>query len=208
MKVNPAPLQENLITPQPALSTRQYEDSRPLLWAVEHHVGPYDATVFLGNGPAASDGELLAAQGITCALNVAVNLPLAPLTLPDGMLLRRSHVGLIDGRGNTAPHLLAAMLALAGLLTQDSPGKPSYPAHRPGNILVHCRGGRSRAVAVLALFLHLALTERYPTLKNAFDHLRAVRGLDGTQPCGPLWQLTVQCLNSNLSAWLKGVLRE
>ncbi|XBS68551.1 protein phosphatase [Acerihabitans sp. KWT182] len=188
------------------LSAKQYEDSRPLLWLVENHVGPYDATLFLGNGLAASDGGLLAAKGITSALNVAVNLPLAPLTLPDGMLLRRSHVGLIDGRGNTPPHLLAAMLALVGLLTQASPGKSGYPAHRPGNILVHCRGGRSRAVAVLALFLHLGLTDRYPTLKDAFDHLRGVRGLDNNEPCGPLWQLTVQCLNSNLSGWLKGLL--
>ncbi|QWA09380.1 protein phosphatase [Sodalis ligni] len=206
MKVKPAPLQENLITSEPPLSTKQYEDSRPLLWLVEQHVGPYDATLFLGNGQAACDGELLAGRGITSALNVAVNLPLAPLILPDGMLLRRSHVGLIDGRGNTAPHLLAAMLALAGLLTQASPGKAGYPAHRPGNILVHCRGGRSRGVAVLALFLHLALTDRYPTLKDALDHLRGVRGLDSTEPCGPLWQLMIQCLNSNLSTWLKGLL--
>lgn len=207
MKDKPAPLTDNITTTPITLSTEQCEDRQSLIWTVEQHVGPYDTTLFLGNGQAACDGELLMARGITSALNVAVNLPLAPLILPDGMLLRRNHVGLIDGAGNSAPHLMAAVLALVGLLTQASPGKANYPDHRPGNILVHCFGGRSRSVAVLALFLHLALAERYPTLKDALDHLRRVRGLDQTQPCGPIWQLMVQCLNSDLSPWLTEVLR-
>ena len=206
MKMKPAPLSQNLITSEPVLSTEQQKDNQPLLWPVEEHVGPYDATLFIGNGTVACDGAALAAHGITSALNVAVNLPPAPVFLPDGMLLRHSHVGLIDGRGNTVPHLMAAILALGGLLTQDSQGKAGYPAHRPGNTLVYCRGGRSRSVAVLALFLHLALTHRYPTLKHALDHLRATRGLDQSHPCGPLWQLAVQCLNSNLGTCLKSVL--
>lgn len=207
MQDKPAPLPDNITTTSITLSTEQYQDRQSLIWPVEQHVGPYDTTLYLGNGQAACDGELLLAQGITCALNVAVNLPLAPLILPDGMLLRRNHVGLIDGGGNAAPHLLAAVLALAGLLTQASPGKANYPDHRPGNILVHCLGGRSRSVAVLALFLHLALPERYPTLKDALDHLRQVRGLDQSQPCGPIWQLMVQCLNTDLSRWLTPMLR-
>ncbi len=178
------------------------EDRQPLLWPVEPHIGPYDLTLYLGNGMAANDGPLLAAHGITSTLNLAVNLPLSPLTLPDGIELRRHHIGLIDGSGNSAVHLMSAVLALAGMLTQDSPGKASYPAHRPGNILVHCRGGRSRSVAVLALYLHLAVGNRYPTLKSALDHLRLIRGTGPEQPCGPLWQLMITCLNNDYARLL------
>ncbi|TKI05797.1 dual specificity protein phosphatase family protein [Martelella alba] len=206
MKMRPAPLPEKCITPASVVTTGQSEDHPPRLWLVERHVGPYDATLYIGNGQAARDGALLGAHGITSALNVAVNLPPSPVTLPDGMLVRHSHVGLIEGSGNTLPHLMAAILALGGLLTQASPGPADYPDHRPGNILVHCLAGRCRSVTVVALFLHLALSDRYPTLKHAFDHLRAIRGQGGELPCGPLWQLAVQCLGSNLGHCLKAAL--
>ncbi|MEH0069231.1 hypothetical protein V6L77_01085 [Pannonibacter sp. Pt2-lr] len=72
-------------------------------------------------------------------MNLAVNVEMAPLALSDGTTIRRTHIGLIDGPGNAPQHLLAGVMALHGMLTQDSPGKPHYPPHRPGHVLVHCR---------------------------------------------------------------------
>ncbi|WP_437612218.1 dual specificity protein phosphatase family protein [Erwinia sp. V71] len=148
--------------------------------------------LWLGNLPAAQDGALLLQSGITSTLNLAVNLHPEALTLGDGTVVRRTQVGLIDGAGNHANHLLAGVLALDGMVHQDSPGKPSYPLHRRGDILVHCRGGRSRSVSVLALYLYYTQPEWYPTVQAALAYLRQLRGIDETHPCQPLITLVYQ----------------
>uniref|UniRef100_UPI003BAB5FAA protein phosphatase n=1 Tax=Stappia sp. TaxID=1870903 RepID=UPI003BAB5FAA len=163
------------------------EDRLPVLLPVAEMPG---ATLYLGNRIAADDGALLLERGITSTMNLAVNIEMAPLTLADGTAVRRTHVGLIDGRGNTPPHLLGAALVLAGILGQASPGKSHYPPHRAGNVLVHCRGGRSRSVSVLALFLVLARPELHPDLETAFRHLRHLRGLPASQPNADMLALT------------------
>ena len=183
-------------------ATNEGEADRPVLVRVADSIGPHAAALFIGNRLAAEDPALLFAHAITSTMNVAVNVEIGPLTLPDGAPVRRTQIGLIDGPGNTASHLLAAVLALDGILGQASPGKPSYPPHRAGNVLVHCRAGHSRSVTVLALYLHLAMRDRYPSLDEAVDHLRRLRQLQPHQPKRDLLILARQILQDPASARL------
>jgi myo-inositol-1(or 4)-monophosphatase len=179
----------------------QEEDGRPLLIKLVPVTGQIHRWLYLGNGPAAQDAYLLHQHNITSALNMAVNLQLGDLALPDGTWLRRTQIGLIDGAGNTANHLLAGVLALDGLLGQASPGKVSYPPHRAANVLVHCRGGRSRSVAVLALYLYFTQPERFPSPEAALTFLRQLRGLDPAHPCEPLLTLIQQVAELPVQGW-------
>lgn len=162
--------------------TEAEEDALPMLVQVIDKTGPHDLGLFIGNKAAANDGELLHQAGITSTLNIAVNLYPTPLDLPDGTPIRRTHIGLIDGHGNNASHLASTILALNGILDQDSPGKPHYPQHRRGHILVNCRGGRSRSLSVLALYLYWAHQDQFPTLEDAMQHIRTRRGLGSKFP--------------------------
>ena len=45
------------------------------------------------------------------------------------------------------------------------------------NVLVHCREGRSRSVALAALYLHLQDPTRFTELENAIAVVREKRGL-------------------------------
>ncbi|MDQ7775115.1 MAG: protein phosphatase [Paracoccus aminovorans] len=193
--------------PVPETTREQAEDPLPILVAV-HELAQPDGRIcrlHVGNLTAACDGPALLAAGITAALNVSLNVDAAPLQLPDGTHLRRAKVGLIDGPGNTPAHLAAAVLALEGLVTQASPGKPGYPAHRAGHVLVHCRGGRSRSVAVLATYLHLRAPGAFPTLDGALAHIRRARGNPDRYPLPPMLDLARAALASGgLPALLRG----
>ncbi|WJS84063.1 protein phosphatase [Paracoccus sp. TOH] len=159
----------------------------------------------VGNLAGASDGAALSDAGITSSLNVSLNVDVGPLPLPDGTHMRRAKVGLIDGAGNTPAHLAAAVLALEGLVTQASPGKPHYPAHRAGHVLVHCRGGRSRSVIVLAIYLHLRAVGTFPTLDSAVSHIRRARGNSDIYPLPPMLDLArVVLASAGLPALLHG----
>jgi hypothetical protein len=179
----------------PSLTDEQ-EDELPVLLPVADRCGPHGVKLFIGNRIAADNAALLRSQGITSTMNLAVNIEMAPLALGDGTFVRRTHIGLIDGPGNTANHLLAAVLALDGILGQASPGKAHYPPHRAGNVLVHCRGGRSRSATVIALYLHLAQPSRFPSLDAALDHIRAIRKLDSDQPAAAMIALAKTALQS------------
>ncbi|MGU3401595.1 dual specificity protein phosphatase family protein [Brucellaceae bacterium D45D] len=169
------------ILPPDGLSEGE-EDSLPMLVRVYEHAGPHNADLFIGNEVAANDALLLQKAGITSTINIAVNRYLPPLDLPDGTAIRRTQIGLIDGHGNHPMHLAAAVMALYGVLDQESPGKPHYPAHRRGNVLVNCRGGRSRSLTVLALYLHWTDEARFPTLDEAINHIRILRKMRDTHP--------------------------
>ncbi|MFC3073455.1 dual specificity protein phosphatase family protein [Shinella pollutisoli] len=164
------------------LLTEEQEDATPVLLPVFEGINAKGATLYIGNRVAAADGRLLLRHGITSTMNLAVNIEMPPLVLPDGTHVRRTQIGLIDGPGNVPQHLLAAVLALHGMAEQASPGKSHYPAHRSGNVLVHCRGGRSRSATVITLYLHLFHRAGFPTFDEALRHVRKIRGLDRTQP--------------------------
>lgn len=149
--------------------------------------------LWLGNQVAAQSAAALARAGITQTLNLAVNIDIPPMVQPDGGVLRRAKIGLIDGEGNVPAHLAAAVLTIRGMLAQKTPGKPSYPDHRTGGLLVHCRGGRSRSV--IALALHLYLTDpACASLDDAIAELQRLRGLRPEQPAAALRRLADKAL--------------
>lgn len=162
--------------------TEEEEDRLAVLLPVLGGIDDAGKTLFIGNAVAANDAGLLLKHGITSTMNLAVNVEMPPLALGDGTVVRRTHIGLIDGPGNIAQHLLGAVFVLHGIINQQSPGKAHYPPHRAGNVLVHCRGGRSRSAGTIALYLHLFRPERFPAFEDALLHVRSCRGLDETQP--------------------------
>jgi myo-inositol-1(or 4)-monophosphatase len=151
--------------------------------------------LYLGNRQAASDPALLARHGIRAVLNCALNLDLnlVHTPAPDSRNLdfgraaiRYYKLGLIDGPGNPAEMLLAGYLQLRGLMRQEMPAKATYPWPSGGHVLVHCRGGRSRSVILVSLFLHLERPGTYPTLDDAIAHVRQMRQLDPVEwPSAP-----------------------
>ncbi|MEL6683114.1 MAG: protein phosphatase [Pseudomonadota bacterium] len=146
------------------------------------------ADIFVGTRHAASDPQLLAKHGIVSVLNCAVNLDINNVeTLAADIGARQSYgwapvryykLGMIDGPGNPREMVLAGYLQMRAILGQEMPDKPSYPWPNVGNILVNCRGGRSRSVIVVSVFLHAERRTDFPTLASAIDHVRKARELD------------------------------
>ncbi|HBM59203.1 MAG TPA: protein phosphatase [Citreicella sp.] len=172
------------------------EDARPLLWPVDAAPGPGLSGLWLGNLAAAEEAQALQGAGITTTLNLAMNLNPGPLALPQGGHVRRHQIGLLDGPGNAPQLLAAAVLLIDGLASCYTPPKPHYPPHQPGGLLVHCRGGRSRSVTVLALWLHLRRGAQFPTLEAALAHLRQLRALPDSYPLPPMLALARQALDA------------
>lgn len=185
--------------PGTAPHSETQEDAARLLIPVVDSPGPGLTRLFLGNLTAAEDVEALAGAGITASLNLAMNIFPGPLTLPDGTQMRRYQIGLLDGPGNAPQLFEAAIRLIDGLAATYTEGKPHYPPHRPGGLLVHCRGGRSRSIAILALWLHLRRRADFPDLDAALTYLRGLRGLDNGYPLPPMIALARQA-QTQLSA--------
>ena len=83
-------------------------------------------------------------------------------------------LGLVDGE-NPSGMMLGGYYILHGALHQTLPEKQSYPRREQGNVLVHCRGGRSRSIALVALYLHLQDPIRFPELDDAIALVREKR---------------------------------
>ncbi len=155
--------------------------------AIAEGIGPHDAVLYIGDQRAASNDGLLQAHDITCVLNCAVNLDInyVDKTLEKSAdsdyrvfgfaPVRSAKVGMIDGPGNSPAHLISACYLIDAMLHQKLPEKQTYPIKRAGNILVHCRGGRSRSVAVSALYLHLNHPSRWSTIDEALQYVRDKR---------------------------------
>ena len=161
----------------------------PSLSLIAQGLDPNGADLFIGGTRAARDVDLLRRHGIAtvvnCAINVDVNYVAAPGEGDEGGAsmcrsgmapFRVFKLGLVDG-DNPGGMMLGGYCILHGALHQTMPEKESYPRHVHGNILVHCREGRSRSVALAALYLHLQDPTRFPELDGAISAVREKRGL-------------------------------
>ena len=155
---------------------------------IESGLGPDKCSIYIGGTAAARDIKLLRDCNITTVVNCAVNLDINyvsdPVERTGGNTcaygvgpVRVFKLGLIDGHGNTDDMMLASYLLLDGAIRQIIPEKPTYPLRKKGNILVHCRGGRSRSAALVALYLHLNRPDKFRTFDSALAHVRDRRGL-------------------------------
>lgn len=155
---------------------------------MEKGLEPYGFNMYLSGSEGARDAALLRRYNIAIVINCAVNMDINYVTNPidpaegekcaQGVGPARIYkLGLVDGPGNTENMMLASYYILDGAIRQVLPEKPTYPRRERGNVLVHCRGGRSRSTALVALYLHLHLPEKYPTMDDALTHVRTARGL-------------------------------
>lgn len=152
-------------------------------------IGVDNVSLYVGDQIGASDDALLRQHNIMNVLNCAVNCDInyvdETLDLTPGGAnrefgyapVRTAKIGMIDGDGNDPMLMFAAVHMLHGMLHQTFPKKKSYPLKNPGNILVHCRGGRSRSVAVVALYLNHMFPARWPDLNLLIDEIREKRGI-------------------------------
>lgn len=167
-------------------STPHYE--RPTISAIYENLQPYGVDIFIGGMEGARDLNLLRELGITTVVNCAVNLDLNYVVAPtvpaeDGKAaygpaaIRYYKIGLVDGDGNPETMMLAGYYLLRGALEQVLPERASYPLRDRGNVLINCRGGRSRSVVLTGLLLHELVPEEFPTLDAALNHVRTRREL-------------------------------
>ncbi|MCA1865170.1 dual specificity protein phosphatase family protein [Agrobacterium genomosp. 3] len=174
--------------PEKIQSPEQESGELPKLSRIYERHPLYGVDLFISGKEGASDLNLLRENGITTVVNCAVNLDFNFVEQPqivsdhEGSVygpgeIRYYKIGLIDGAGNPDTQMVAAHYILRAALEQILPDKPSYPRRERGSVLINCRGGRSRSVAVVALFLHLTLPEEFPTLDDAIDFVRVKREL-------------------------------
>ncbi|WP_138467778.1 dual specificity protein phosphatase [Poseidonocella sp. HB161398] len=161
---------------------------RPAMSLIDRAAGPGGVALYIGGMEAARDLPLLGRHGIRVVVNCAVNLDIDLVATPileagSGRAragygaLRYYKLGMIDGHGNPAEMMLGAYLLLCGAMDQQMPDRPTYPFESGGNVLVNCRAGRSRSVALVSLYLHRQHPGRYPDLDAAIAHVRARREL-------------------------------
>lgn len=157
---------------------------RPPMSLIVDDLPPFGIKLFVGGAAAAADKSLLERNDIAIVVNCAVNLDIdytagvgaSDVASPQGPV-RNYKLGLIDDAGNPDTMLLAGYYLLDGALHQQLPDRYTYPHRRRGNVLLHCRGGRSRSVILAALYIHIQMPDRFPTLDAAIDHLRITREL-------------------------------
>lgn len=161
---------------------------RPNISLVATDVGADKVSLFIGGTEGARDLDLLRENNISTVINCAVNLDFNYVLDPDhpagpGKVaaghgaIRAYKIGLIDGDGNPSRMILAGYYILDGALKQQLPERPSYPLRERGNVLVHCRGGRSRSVALVSLYLARNQRHLFPTFEDALAHVRERREL-------------------------------
>lgn len=162
--------------------------SRPVISPIAEGLGPHGSALYIGGSEGARDLGLLRRHGITTVVNCAINLDINYVETPsdeaDGERLaagfagiRYYKLGMIDGEGSPETMMLGAYYILDGALRQSMPKRPTYPFRDGGNLLVNCRGGRSRSVSLVSLFLHKQQRELYPTLDGALAAIRERRQL-------------------------------
>ena len=168
------------------MTSHRYD--RPAISLIAEDIGPNGVKMYIGGMEGARDLELLARHDIRVVVNCAVNLDFDfvqdAILAADGQKcaagygpLRYFKLGMIDGDGNPQFMLLGGYLILNSALEQVMPKRETYPFKDGGNVLVSCRAGRSRSVALVSLFLHKNHRDRFPTLDDAIAHVRERREL-------------------------------
>lgn len=165
---------------------KEADEARAPLHLVHENFLGRGIDLYIGNKQAASDPQILKEHNIGTVFNCAVNLDINLVTSADPISkalafgwspVRYYKLGIVDGPGNPKPMMLAGYYQLRSILDQELPKKASYPWTETGNILINCRGGRSRSVTLTALLLHLDEPVTYPTLQSAVAHIREARQL-------------------------------
>jgi myo-inositol-1(or 4)-monophosphatase len=176
------------------MSTNVPHYCRPPISLIVSNIPIWGIDIYIGGSTGAADTQLLKKHNITTVINCAVNLDInlveqldeqhtQPLCHFGSGPIRYYKIGLIDGPGNPESMVLAGYHLMRSSLSQKIPDKPSYKVRQKGNILVHCRGGRSRSVTIVALFLHLEWPSYFPTLDSAIAHIRETRQLHPDEWC-------------------------
>ena len=161
---------------------------RPSISLIATGLGDGDASLFIGGADGARDLGLMRRLDIVAAVNCAVNLDInyvaASLARAEAGLaavghapLRTYKIGMVDGPGNSAHLMLAGYYILDAAMMQHFPERASYPNRARGNVLVHCRGGRSRSVALSALYIARKQPHLFHDLDAAIAHIRQKREL-------------------------------
>jgi hypothetical protein len=160
----------------------------PTISLIETALEPGAFSLYIGGTDAARDVALLREHNVSIVVNCAVNLDINYVSDPNEPAegekcahgtgpVRTFKLGLVDGPGNSEYMMLAGYLLLDGAVRQILPDRTSYPQRRQGNVLVHCRGGRSRSTVLVALYLHLSRPDKFPSLDLAIAHVREKREL-------------------------------
>lgn len=171
-----------------APENKPVEHQHPLISLIDTGFEPHGFDIYIGGTQTARNIPLLREHNIAVVINCAVNLDFNYVTQPNEQAVGEScahgtgpvrvfKLGLVDGDGNIDDMMLAGYLLMASAVRQKIPEKQSYPVRHQGNVLVHCRGGRSRSTALVALYLHLQRPEKYPTMDAAVAHVRETRQL-------------------------------
>ncbi|HEV7309934.1 protein phosphatase [Ensifer sp.] len=162
--------------------------SRPAISLIATGLGPHHADLYIGGSDGARDLDMLKRHGITIVVNCAINLDInlvreEAVAVNDDLCasgyadIRYYKLGMIDGDGSPDTMMLGAYYILEGALRQTMPKRATYPFSDGGNILVNCRGGRSRSVSLVALLLLKQQPNLFPTLDAAVAHIRKHREL-------------------------------
>lgn len=162
--------------------------ARPAISLITTGLGPHKSALYIGGSDGARDLALLKRHDIRVVINCAINLDINWVRdvadADSGVLcasgyadIRYYKLGLIDGEGSPDTMMLGAYYILDGALRQAMPKRETYPFADGGNVLVNCRGGRSRSVSLVALFLHKQQPDLFPTLDAAVAHIRERREL-------------------------------
>jgi len=121
--------------------------------------------IAIGNRHDATNTDMLMENGITAVLNVAYDLDISHFE--DGVPAHRFEVeyhkaGMIDGPGNKATTLAAAVYMLVQLM------------ERHDKIFVHCHAGASRAPTVVSTYLAYAQGVSFDETLEAVQAKRTV----------------------------------
>lgn len=190
-----------------ALNNAARHYPRPPVSLIAADLPGWGMDIYIGGSDGVTDLALLDQHHIRTVINCAVNLDIdwvnlaepgsAPHLLRHGSgSVRYYKLGLIDGEGNAPEMLHAGYLLMRAALLQQIPDKASYRNRERGNILVNCRGGRSRSVALVALFLHLECPQQFPTLDAAIALIRDKRELHPDE-----WSETPKPSLTRLAEW-------